>query len=564
MLKANSLSEGIYAELVEYSINDHLDDILGNLYSYKSDVYAFSCYIWNIEQTLKVVNNLKQVQPCCTIVLGGPEVTFNGREVLQSSSADIVVKGEGEIIFKELLLRLKNHTQYNNINGIVFKEDNLIVETENAVAIKNMDNLIFAYQGEDMTKYKNQILYYEGSRGCPFNCSYCLSSIDKTISFHSINRVKNDLLFFIQNNVKQVKFVDRTFNSNLHWAKDIISFLIDHNNGVTNFHFEIAADLLDDEIIQLLNTAPVGLFQLEIGVQSVNEETLTSINRKTSIEKIEANIKQLRKSDNIHLHVDLIAGLPYEDLSSFKISFNRVFHMQPHMLQLGFLKLLKGSPIEMDKDKFNFKFIPYPPYEVLSNDFISYEELLHVKKIEHLVDRYNNSGSFKNTITYIINTQYSEPFIFFEEFVQFWNENNLFKIAHNKDKIYEILLDFTSHLGLDTRIIQDLIKLDYLTCIKLTLPTFIPSNTPSKEEVFEILKNESFKTTYLPQHTHEPAKKLYKNVHIEIFEWDIIDINNTTKKNTVLMFYKSNNAKLDQINDYVKIDFPTTALLTSN
>lgn len=549
-LQSNSIPKGAQCTLKEYTINDQLDNILSDLYSCKGDIYGFSCYIWNLEKTLKIVDNLKQVLPSALIVLGGPEVSFDGKEVLSRSLADIIVKGEGELTFKELLYKYEKGEDYSNIDGIVYKKNIATYETRDRLPIQNMDQLHFAYKKEDMSKYKNQILYYEGSRGCPFSCSYCLSSVDKTVRLHSIERVKKDLQFFLDHNVKQVKFVDRTFNCNISWAKDIISYLIEHTNNVTNFHFEMAADLLDDEIIALLNTAPVELFQLEIGVQSVNESTLVSIQRATSITKIEENIRKLQANHNMHIHLDLIAGLPEEDFVTFAHSFNRVYAMKPHMLQLGFLKVLKGSPIHLQKDKFHLLYTTNPPYEILSNDFISYDEIINLKKIESLVDRYNNSGSFQNTLDYFILEKGIAPFTFFQKFVDYWEEEGLFKVSHNKEKLYEILMNFSYALEENRDFMREVIKLDYLMYNKLTLPNFIESTSPRKEEVFELLKDPNFKAKYLPIQIDTTAKRLYKEVQIEIFKYDMTNLTTPVKRDTTLLFYKATKRMLRQVNEY--------------
>ncbi|RBP69066.1 radical SAM superfamily enzyme YgiQ (UPF0313 family) [Alkalibaculum bacchi] len=558
-LHSNSIPKGFQSLLKEYTINDQLDHILSDLYRCKGDIYGFSCYIWNLEETLKIVGNLKKILPTALIVLGGPEVSFDGKEVLDHSCADIVVKGEGEITFRELLSKYQSGEDYYNTDGIVYKKDQTIYETRDRPALQDMDQLHFAYEKEDMGKYKNQILYYEGSRGCPFSCSYCLSSVDKAVRLHSIDRVKRDLLHFLDHNVKQVKFVDRTFNCNVSWAKDIISFLIQNNNGHTNFHFEMAADLLDDEIIKLLNTAPVGLFQLEVGIQSVNESTLASIQRATSIEKIEKNIRKLQSSQNMHIHLDLIAGLPEEDFDTFAHSFNKVYTMKPDMLQLGFLKVLKGSPIYLQRDKYHLKYTANPPYEILSNDFISYDEIIGLKKIESLLDRYNNSGNFQNTLDYFILQKEKAPFSFFQEFVSYWEEKKLFDVSHNKDRLYEILLDFAYTLEENVDFIKELLKLDYLMYNKLTLPAFIASTSPRKEEVFELLKNPNFKAKYLPYQIETPAKKLYKEVQIEIFKYNITNLAAPMKRDTVLMFHKATKPMLRQVNEYKVISKYATA-----
>lgn len=537
-LKANTIGEGISTDMVEYSVNDSLDDILGDLYSYEADVYGFSCYIWNIGETLKIVNNLKQVFPSCIVVLGGPEVSYNGRDILNNSQADFVVKGEGEFVFKQLLLTLKYDKLYGKVDGIFFKKDGLVCKNPPSKPIEDLDTLAFAYKDEDMAKYKNQILYYEGSRGCPYRCSYCLSSVDKTVRFLPLWRVKSDLLYFLDHRVKQVKFVDRSFNCNPKWAKDIILFILEKDNGLTNFHFEIVGDILDDETIQLLNTARKGLFQLEIGVQSVNSSTLKAINRNTDVNAIHDNVLKLRKSENMHLHLDLIAGLPFEDIESFETSFNRVYRMKPNVLQLGFLKLLKGSPMEAQKDKYNYKFSPYPPYEVLSNDFISYKELLFLKKVDKLMDKYFNSGIFNNSLQYLSELIYKEPFDFYKDFVSYWVDNNLFKKAHSRDNLYHILYLFMINLNVKESMALDLIKYDYLTYSKLTLPPFFPRKGPSKEEVFVLLKDNVFKENYLYQYKGESPKKIYKEIHIELFDHDITDITDIKLKATHILFHK--------------------------
>ncbi|MFZ7121537.1 MAG: B12-binding domain-containing radical SAM protein [Eubacteriaceae bacterium] len=541
-LKANLSIEKVHVQLTEYTINDTLDSILGDLYTYNGDIYAFSCYIWNIEETLKVVNNLKAVLPNCLIILGGPEATFNANEILNNTNADIIVKGEGEITFYELIKKIYSNTHYIDLDGIVFKDDNNnIVNNKDRRPLDNLDNLVFPYIYDDMSSYKNQILYYEGSRGCPFKCSYCLSSIDRKVRNFSLKRIKEDLSILLQNKVKQVKFVDRTFNSNIKRAKEIVDFIIRNNNNITNFHFEIAGDLLDDEIIKMLNNAPTGLFQLEIGVQSVNKKTLCSINRTTNIDKIESNLSKLNKS--IHIHLDLIAGLPFEDYNSFKKSFNRVYNMDSHMLQLGFLKLLKGSPIEKEKSKFSYRFNQFPPYEIFSNDFIDYNELLHLKKIEYLIDKYYNSGGFQNTIRYILATYYKAPYEFYDEFSNFWIKNDLYKTSHNKDKIYKILIDFLYSKSVDIKIINNFIKYDYLLFNKWPLPSFLNSNALKKEKVFELLKDHLFIKKYLPQYEKTPAKNIYKQIYMELFDFNITSFEYLRNEEVLLIFYKDEKGK---------------------
>ena len=367
--------------LREFSINDNPYNIYQNLYNIEADVYGFSCYIWNIEITLKVAENLKKAKPECTVFLGGPEASYNYKELLKNSFIDYVFIGEGEETLKQFL----NNIPPEKINGIASKD---FANEYNPPL--DLSLVPLPYDNEDLKELKNKIVYFETSRGCPFNCSYCLSSAMHNVRYFPMDYVKKGFDLFFQNNVPLIKLIDRTFNSDKKRAIEIIKYIIENSKN-TSVHFEVAPHLLDDEIIGLLNSAPKGMFQLEMGIQSINETTLKAINRKTNLSVIKENISKI--SPNIHL--DLIAGLPYEDFESFKKSFNYVYFLKPNMLQLGFLKVLHGTEIAKDN---NIKYCSYPPYEVISTKWLSAKEVCILKDIDKIVDKIYNSGSFTKTL----------------------------------------------------------------------------------------------------------------------------------------------------------------------
>ena len=369
--------------LREFSINDNPYSIYQNLYNIEADVYGFSCYIWNIEITLKVAENLKKAKPECTVFLGGPEASYNYKELLKNSFIDYVFIGEGEETLKQFL----NNIPPEKINGIASKD---FANEYNPPL--DLSLVPLPYDNEDLKELKNKIVYFETSRGCPFNCSYCLSSAMHNVRYFPMDYVKKGFDLFFQNNVPLIKLIDRTFNSDKKRAIEIIKYIIENSKN-TSVHFEVAPHLLDDEIIGLLNSAPKGMFQLEMGIQSINETTLKAINRKTNLSVIKDNISKI--SPNIHVHLDLIAGLPYEDYESFKKSFNYVYFLKPNMLQLGFLKVLHGTEIAKDN---NIKYCSYPPYEVISTKWLSAKEVCILKDIDKIVDKIYNSGSFTKTL----------------------------------------------------------------------------------------------------------------------------------------------------------------------
>ncbi|MDK2801587.1 MAG: hypothetical protein PWQ70_3206 [Clostridiales bacterium] len=528
----------------EYTINDYPDMITADIYKTGADVIAFSCYIWNITMTLEIADRLKKVCPDRIIIVGGPEVSYDALETLKKYHyIDYVVMGEGEETLNELLRYLHDGQQaLENIQGIAYRSENGdIMVNRHRPLICNLDNIPRPYNQKDLSALSGKIIYYETSRGCPFNCSYCLSSTILGVRFFSLKRVKADLLFFIENNVKQIKFVDRTFNFNKDRTMELLAFLV-ANRKNTSFHFEIAADLLDDKMIEFLAGVPKGLFQFEIGVQSTNLNTISAIQRKTNFERLAANVKQLRKADNIHLHLDLIAGLPYEDYQSFQQSFDDVFGLSPHVLQLGFLKLLKGSKIREEAKQHGYKYATLPPYEILENNKISYCEILRLKGIEDIMEKYYNSGAFQKSLTYILANDYQSPFIFFEDLSKYFEAEGLNKLSHSRKALYDIFFEFyIQKIKKEVDIFREYLKFDLLYHQKgVQLPYWAKKDEIPhfKERCFEFLKDEGNIQKFLPHYTGIPAKKIIKQVNFYIFDFDVLDSSlkcNVDKNQTVIL-----------------------------
>ncbi|HHX17680.1 MAG TPA: B12-binding domain-containing radical SAM protein [Clostridium sp.] len=515
-------------EVVEFSTNDNIDDILGNIYLKKCDVAAFSCYIWNAEHVLKIAANLKKIAPNTKIVLGGPEVSHDPESVLNDNAyVDYIISGEGEVRFRQLLQCLENKNfKIEDINGITYRKNGNVISKKSIDLIEELDKIPTPYTEEMLDLVKDKIIYYESSRGCPFSCSYCISSTFEGIRYFSIDRVKRELKTLLDVEVKLVKFVDRTFNCHKKRAMEIFKFVIE-NSVDTCFHFEAAGDLFDDDMLQLLSKAPEGIIQFEIGVQSTNCQTLQEVNRKTDINKVFHYTKLLLDLKNIHIHLDLIAGLPYEDYDSFKNSFNEVYNLKPHKLQLGFLKLLKGSGIRKNDKKHNYLYRDYPPYEVLENNVLTFEELLKLKKIEKMLDRYYNSGRFHKSLDYIIENFFNSAFEFYEELALFYEKEGLFMRSISSRELYTVLLKFIDGLdiNIDKNLICELLKLDFIVSHKTSnFPEGIEKiQIPKyKERISEFLKDSENIKKYLPEYLNEPAKKIIKDVHFEPFNFDVM------------------------------------------
>lgn len=485
----------------EYNINEDIASVCADIYKQQTDAVLFSCYIWNIEFILKTAGRLKSVAPDTLIILGGPEVSYADTEYMEKYDfIDAIIRGEGEETVKEII-----QTGSLNCLGVTYRNGKIIKNPDRPV-IYDITNIPFPYTDEDIELNKNKLIYYESSRGCPFNCSYCLSSADRSVRFRDLETVLKELKFFIDHNVKIVKFTDRTFNASKKRTHAILEFLI-ANAAQTTFHFEVAADILDDKTMSLLGSAPKGLFQLEIGVQSTNPKTLEAIDRKTDLNKIAEAVRKIRSFGNIHTHLDLIAGLPYEDYESFKNSFNNVFAMQPHVIQLGFLKLLRGTKIRTEES--SAIFTAEPPYEVLQTDYISYDELLHLKSIEDIVEKYYNSGVFENSISYLVRL-FESPFEMFEKIALFYEKNGYDKIGISRDSLYSILSDFANDKNF-----TDILLYDYLLNNKPRTPEWA-SRKPVTKERFDILTPE-FIESELPEYLHMSNKEIIKRLHFERF-----------------------------------------------
>lgn len=514
-----------YVEIGEYTINQKSEEILADIYKRKPEVIGFSCYIWNWETVRLLLAEIPKVLPDTDIWLGGPEVSFHAPELLKEYPCLTgIMVGEGEATFRELLeyyveAKGKDPEQedLSRICGLCLK-DGMTGER----ALTDLDSLPFLY--EDTEAFENRIIYYESSRGCPFCCSYCLSSIDKTVRFRNTETVKRELAFFLEKKVPQVKFIDRTFNCNHKHALEIWTYILEHDNGVTNFHFEISADLLNEEEIGLLRKMRPGLVQLEIGVQSVNPDTVRAICRVMDVEKLEQTVKKIKSGNNIHQHLDLIAGLPFEDYESFGRSFDRVYAMGPQQLQLGFLKVLKGSHMERMTDNYGIVFQSSPPYEVLFTDWLSYADILRLKQTEEMVEQYYNSNQFTHTLAFL-EQAFESPFAMYESLAAFYEEQGYLKNQPARSYRYQILLSFARKRdGEFSEIYTELLTYDmYLRENLKSRPEFAKQETEFKEEIRRFYNCEETVREYLPEYKDYEARQTARMTHMEYFRYPVWD-----------------------------------------
>ncbi|MDF2565502.1 MAG: hypothetical protein K0Q53_1897 [Massilibacillus sp.] len=530
-------------EIQEFSINNGILDILSQLFEVKPDIIGFACYIWNIEMTMKLVNLLKKVLPNITIICGGPEVSYQPEGFFRENpSIDYIIQGEGEETLYHLLTQLKLGRTMEDIPALTYyNEENQIVSS-NAVVVKNLDTIPFPYHDEDIIALKDKIIYYESSRGCPFSCQYCLSSATQGVRFFSIDRVLDELRFFIRHNVRQVKFVDRTFNAKKSHYMQILKFLV-VQKCKTNFHFEIAADLLDAEVLDILELMPVGRVQLEIGVQSTNEVTLDNICRTNNWNKIVHNVTRILSFDNIHLHLDLIIGLPNEDYKSFQKSFNDVYSLKPHMLQIGFLKLLKGSGISLNRKKHGYVFMDIAPYQVLANDYMSYEEVRKLHILEEIFEQYYNSGRFRNSTQFLIALKGGNAFIFYDALTEYWQKRGLHLVAHTTKSLYKYLYEFCEEKYPEkAEVLKEILKFDALLSDKAGIrPDFLDWNEEKYNNATSYFWREKGAEQYLDQYKFTTWRDIKKKYHIEVFKIDIVAFMKTKKLVTanlpVLFFF---------------------------
>lgn len=506
----------------EYTTNNELLNILSDIYSEQPDVLGLACYIWNVDMTLKLAGLLKKVLPKLIVVVGGPEVSYDTLEVMQKNSfVDYVVQGEGENTFKALLEALSSNMPVDGIDGLTFRANDVVVGKPQIIA--ELHTIPFPYCDSDIEKLKDKIIYYESTRGCPFSCQYCLSSVTSGVRFLSLERVYTDLEFFIKHNVRQVKFVDRTFNARKEHYLPILRFLTKQNCR-TNFHFEIAADILDNEVLDLLEDAPVGRFQFEIGIQSTYEPTLNKISRHNNWPQIVENVTRIISYRNIHVHLDLIVGLPYEDYARFGQSFNDVYQLQPHMLQIGFLKMLKGSGLRTIADQCGYVFVDQAPYEVLANNWLPYGDVRKLKILEEVFNQVYNTGRFIYTLPFLITLHGGNAFAFYHDLSAYWEERQLHLVAHSVKSLYKYVLDFCSiHYSEELEVCQEFLKFDALMFEKEAIQLeFLKWNQELwAEEKNEFWRNQSLASNYLPDYKFTTWRDIKKKYRIEVFSIDV-------------------------------------------
>ena len=534
MLKEWGLAEQAEISLAEYTINHQMEQILQDIYKRKPDVIGFSCYIWNISYVKMILADIKKVLPDVKIWAGGPEVSYHGEAFLKEEPAvDLVMMGEGEITFAHFLKALLEGEDLKQVPGLMVRNADGTFTNTGFRQVMDMSQIPFPYAFMDMKELEHRIIYYESSRGCPFSCAYCLSSIDKKLRFRSLDLVLPELEWFLQAKVPQVKFVDRTFNCKKSHAMAIWQYIRDHDNGVTNFHFEIAADLLDKDELDLLSTMRPGLVQLEIGVQSTNEKTLETIRRKTDIEEIRQITATINSWHNIHQHLDLIVGLPWEDLKRFKQSFNDVYEMEPEQLQLGFLKVLKGSYMEELIPDCDLLYSAAPPYEVLCTKWLSYGDVLELKDIEEMTEVHYNSRQFTCTLKEL-EKEFDTPYEMFSFMAGYYNKNHLFGISHSRIARYEILWKIIQerlerngkcetqamaenvNISEKLELYRDLLMTDlYLRENVKSRPTFARDLSSSKDFVREFFQKEEKTPEHLSGYEGYDSRQMAKMAHLE-------------------------------------------------
>ncbi len=502
-------------QICEYTINQQIDRILADLYEKKPDMLCFSCYIWNITYVREVLAEVKKVLPEVKIWLGGPEVSYSAVTFLEKyPQVDGIMKGEGEQTFLELLQALQNGTSLTEVLGITWRREDGEIEDHPWRPAISLDEVPFVYQ--DMELFSHRIIYYESSRGCPFSCSYCLSSIDKCLRFRSLEKVLPELQFFLDQKVPQVKFVDRTFNVNHEHTMAVWRYLTEYDNGITNFHFEISADLLRKEELDLIAKMRPGLIQLEIGVQSTNPDTIREIGRTMNFQKVADAVSQVKACRNTHQHLDLIAGLPFEDYESFRKSFDDVYALQPEQLQLGFLKVLKGSRMYEQAQRYGVVWQERPPFEVLKTNWLSYGEVLKLKRVEEMVEVYYNSGQFACTLPKL-ETNFRGAFRMFEALADYYQERHLLEVNHARAARYEILLSFVREMvPEEEELYRELLTFDfYLRENAKSRPEFCGEPSVSKEEAAVFYDREAQERIYLEDYEGYDKKQLRKMTHLE-------------------------------------------------
>lgn len=503
-------------EIAEYTINQPPDEILMDIYGHQPDILCLSCYLWNIISVENLVREIPKILPGIRIWLGGPEVSYNAREMLDKyPEITGIIRGEGEETFADLMdiyhRQPDKKENFSAVKGITYwDEEGKVVETP-PQDVMDLSRIPFVY--EHIEDFRNRIIYYESSRGCPFSCSYCLSSIDKCLRFRDLRLVEKEVKFFIDHGVPQVKFVDRTFNCRHDHAMAVWTYIKKYDRGITNFHFEVAAELLNDEEIELIRSMRPGLIQLEIGVQSANERTIREIQRTMKLDQVRDRVARIKEMKNVHQHLDLIAGLPYEGYDSFARSFDIVYDMEPEQLQLGFLKVLKGALMHDKAEEYQLLYKDRPPYEVLSTKWLSYGELIRLKQIEEMVEVYYNSGQFRNTIKHL-RKEFSSPFAMYEALAAYYRENGLFGRQYSRIARYEILHHFIE-VGKQQEYLEWLTLDLYLRDNVKNRPPFLGENKVTKEEASAFYRAEASERRYLKGYEGYDSRQMRKMTHLE-------------------------------------------------
>lgn len=512
----NELKDMVDSSFEEFTINEPLEKIVYELHKKDADVLMFSSYIWNIDHISKVITSLKKIKPSYTIVLGGPEVSFEKESFLRANPAcDYIIYGEGERAMKEFILYKKGKLSIDDVHNLAYINDNRYIKTEEAPLI-DMKDLSFPYEDEEALEHRT--LYYEAQRGCPYRCSFCLSSAIKGLRYKPIDLVKMDLDRLIAMKPSIVKFIDRTFNSNEDFAINIIEHILENNKTNTKFHFEITLDRMSDRFYETLKKLPKDMIQFEIGLQSINPKTLKAIQRHNDLEKIKEHSQKIKDLGTIHQHIDLIAGLPYEDFESFKESFNYLYDFKIEKIQLGFLKMLKGSLVRSQELIFDYKYTDYAPYEVLKNEFLSTDEIIELKKIDYVVDKIYNEGSFKRTLD-ILESKYTSPFAMFEDLANFIDDNFGVDKTIKKENLYRLVYEFLKAKDILSDKLIEALSLDYAVNVKSQAPLdFMPFIKLRGDKLHSLLRDEEFRKTYLWQYIDEKNKDIVNKVAIILMD----------------------------------------------
>lgn len=495
----------IKLDIYETNINNQLMNIIKDLFEKQPDMIIFSTYIWNKEYVFSITKELKKILPDVKIALGGPEVSYEWDKIMaENQEIDYIFTGEGEKVLLNFFTK-----DISEVKGVVYREGDNLKYNGIEPLIENLDIIPFPYDDEELQD-RTKIFYYESSRGCPFNCSYCMSSIDKSVRYYSVDRTKEDLKRFIDSPIKLLKFVDRTFNLSKEKYMAIWRFLLENYREGITFHFEINANIFDDETLDFLETVPKGYFQFEIGIQTIDAQAMKSIGRINKLEKLEHNIRRI--SRNIHLHLDLIAGLPYETYDKFRESFDYVHRLKPEMIQLGFLKLLKGTKMYDEREKYRYKYFSKPPYEVFSNEFISFAEMVKLKNLEKVLDFYYNSEKFPESVQWIIENHYESAFSFYEDVADYFDKRGYLKVSHKESTLFTLLYEFYLDKGLkDREIFVEYLKYDYLMLGKTG---FYP-------EWFKSEKDGELYDELIRERNYKSIREGHKNSELERFSYNI-------------------------------------------